>query len=1203
MNTQNCSQIDTSNNISCANDIEKKHIATTDNEKIAEKAIIKENSILGEDLIENFSDENQNQERQGLIKLSESEQGSNSILFYGITYLGCASVNAPKDEIEINRIMSTLNEQGKEAIEVTLSIPQIIENKIILNDKSETKIAEYKMSQVLFVVRGGKNSNENGCFAFTTCYGTSSDNLIFSCHVFRCNLPEAVGKILYSFWQVFNRQSIQNPQQPNNTESLSRKSSENPSSVVSTAGQIASFLGSFYGFGQNSASNNTNSSISNVNSDLFNEFAAKFVNCRKEDQYVFRTILEIKEEDPKNLSVFTSVPKEKDFFKLRKNLQKQINIQIVQLTNHPLEIERCFGVLICQGRNASHKDMQLLHTISMGKSGIENNNPSNIFSRPSNSSSSLSSSTFSTNIYNNSNNSYIVSAIWNPADTASSLRVLNEETPKNSRVFMTVAIDLVINGLQDPVRFCIETKARIYSQNEKFWVYQRNKHIEEFYLQIIQNQTNISDKNNTSKPNIINYNLKNIYSHTELVRKQNAITRYTKIDDQPSNSIEEANDAHDQDNEEIVMSGVGDVSKDCNEEELLNWSDILSEWRKKTWVGRPRGLQSLVRRGIPEALRGEVWQLLAGCNENEKNMNESYRLLLSKESSCEDVILRDVNRTFPGHQFFQEENGQQALYKLSKAYSIYDEEVGYCQGLSFLIASLLLHMPEEQAFNLLVKIMYRYEIREIYKTNFVCLHMRFHQLETLIREFLPELYEHFVDLNIEPHMYASQWFLTLFTAKFPLYMVFRILDLFLYEGFSAIFSVALALLKSSQRDLLALDFEGILKYFRVNMPKKYRSEQNFNQLMNIWAIFHSKLTEKKLKKIEINYKKMKEEEAFKEDPSARYEKECKRLTMLIRRLEQENDDLANEYIDNKMTLSKQLDDLKEEFDSLKNETNKNQIDYQDRINESNDTNSKLTNELDQLKQLWRKQSEKYESEIERSNIIINEYKKICNTLSNKVEKWSNLKKTLQSRTNTLSLCERCSQINHIELGFDEELVDDLNINKKTAGSVLTTLDNQVTENMKFDESKNKDFNTEIDSQKEETDLSRKIKFLELELARVKLELVDSQCKNQEYDHKIRTLINTSKDQFKESSNEFIKDSPDSIISSSSSSLSTISYKNKTKQLVAQTDSNSYSQNFLMMNNLDNRNNSNNWLSKTFSQFKEATNQVVQKAQKAKNSAN
>lgn len=90
----------------------------------------------------------------------------------------------------------------------------------------------------------------------------------------------------------------------------------------------------------------------------------------------------------------------------------------------------------------------------------------------------------------------------------------------------------------------------------------------------------------------------------------------------------------------------------------------------------------------------------------------------------------------------------------------------------------------------------------------------------------PELYSHFADLGIEAHMYASQWFLTLFTAKFPLHVVFPILDLFLLDGMDTIFQVALALLTISKKDLLALDFEGVLKYFRVSLPKKFRAEEN-----------------------------------------------------------------------------------------------------------------------------------------------------------------------------------------------------------------------------------------------------------------------------------------------------------------------------------------------------------------------------------------
>jgi hypothetical protein len=51
--------------------------------------------------------------------------------------------------------------------------------------------------------------------------------------------------------------------------------------------------------------------------------------------------------------------------------------------------------------------------------------------------------------------------------------------------------------------------------------------------------------------------------------------------------------------------------------------------------------------------------------------------------------------------------------------------------------------------------------------------------------------------GVESHMFASQWFLTLFTAKFPLHLVFHILDLFLLCGLDTTFQIALALLSVS----------------------------------------------------------------------------------------------------------------------------------------------------------------------------------------------------------------------------------------------------------------------------------------------------------------------------------------------------------------------------------------------------------------------
>ena len=67
------------------------------------------------------------------------------------------------------------------------------------------------------------------------------------------------------------------------------------------------------------------------------------------------------------------------------------------------------------------------------------------------------------------------------------------------------------------------------------------------------------------------------------------------------------------------------------------------------------------------------------------------------------MINWDIKRTYVGHDFFQEEDKKEALYKISKAYSVYDEEVGYCQGFSFMAAVVLLQVCLSVYYNLLMK--------------------------------------------------------------------------------------------------------------------------------------------------------------------------------------------------------------------------------------------------------------------------------------------------------------------------------------------------------------------------------------------------------------------------------------------------------------------------------------------------------------------
>ena len=60
----------------------------------------------------------------------------------------------------------------------------------------------------------------------------------------------------------------------------------------------------------------------------------------------------------------------------------------------------------------------------------------------------------------------------------------------------------------------------------------------------------------------------------------------------------------------------------------------------------------------------------------------------------------DVNRTYRDHIMFRKRYDvkQQALFHVLAAYSMYNTEVGYCQGMSQIAALLLMYMNEEDAF-------------------------------------------------------------------------------------------------------------------------------------------------------------------------------------------------------------------------------------------------------------------------------------------------------------------------------------------------------------------------------------------------------------------------------------------------------------------------------------------------------------------------
>lgn len=138
------------------------------------------------------------------------------------------------------------------------------------------------------------------------------------------------------------------------------------------------------------------------------------------------------------------------------------------------------------------------------------------------------------------------------------------------------------------------------------------------------------------------------------------------------------------------------------------WGSVVQGYEHVA-LTHPKELSKAIQQGIPPVIRGAVWQLMSSSKS--VDLEEAYKALLKLSSPHEKAIMKDLNRTFPNHKYFKEGGGvgQEGLFMVVKAYSLYviylvshlamlicvdryDQEVGYTQGLAFIVAALLLNV-------------------------------------------------------------------------------------------------------------------------------------------------------------------------------------------------------------------------------------------------------------------------------------------------------------------------------------------------------------------------------------------------------------------------------------------------------------------------------------------------------------------------------
>ena len=229
-------------------------------------------------------------------------------------------------------------------------------------------------------------------------------------------------------------------------------------------------------------------------------------------------------------------------------------------------------------------------------------------------------------------------------------------------------------------------------------------------------------------------------------------------------------------------------------------------------VGRAkwREFKQLVLSGIPVAYRAKIWAECSGASA--LRVPGYYDDLVANNSNDDPSIVSqiqmDIYRTLTDNVFFRRGPGVSKLNEVLLAYSRRNPEVGYCQGMNLIAASLLLIMPTaEDAFWLLTSLIENLLPRHYYDHSLLASRADQAVLRQYVCEVLPKLSAHLEDLGIELEALTFQWFLSVFTDCLSAEALFRVWDVVLCfnDGSTFLFQVALALLKLNEQQLLDCD--------------------------------------------------------------------------------------------------------------------------------------------------------------------------------------------------------------------------------------------------------------------------------------------------------------------------------------------------------------------------------------------------------------
>ena len=239
-----------------------------------------------------------------------------------------------------------------------------------------------------------------------------------------------------------------------------------------------------------------------------------------------------------------------------------------------------------------------------------------------------------------------------------------------------------------------------------------------------------------------------------------------------------------------------------------------------------------------------IWKILLKYNFIKKeypyhpNLEKALQIKYSmngKNDFC--IIDLDSQRTLFDKNTNVEEK-RKSLNNILKTCIMLNEEGSYCQGMNFVGGFILkISENEEESFYLLMGLFKYTDYRSIFKKDLTKLRLFFSIFEKILKLYIPTLESYFTENKVTANYYLSAWFIALFTSLVKqgqkLDAFLKIFDLFIIDGWKAIFNISMDILRKNEETLLTYKNEVLLHYLTNTLGYDYvLNRQNYEYLLD-----------------------------------------------------------------------------------------------------------------------------------------------------------------------------------------------------------------------------------------------------------------------------------------------------------------------------------------------------------------------------------